>query len=86
MGWLAVVLSSAALACLAIPEIGMFIAMGLAIMATAVGYVGYRRHSSSGWMRLTGAAGVTLGAVALVLSSVKYGVTLAALSRLEGML
>jgi len=86
MGWLAVFLASTALMSLAFPNAGVFVAMGLAIFATALGFVSYRRTSSTGWMRLTGAAGATLGAIALLLSSVKYGVTLAALSRLEGML
>ncbi len=85
MGWIAIIFASAAMVCLAIPGVGMFLAMGLAILATALGFVGYRRSSSNPWLRLAGAGGATLGVVTMLLSAVNYGVTLAALSRLEGM-
>ena len=86
MGWLAVFLASTALTCLALPGAGMFAAMGLAIFSTALGFVSYRRVTSTGWMRLSGAAGATLGAIVLLLSGIRYGVTLAALSRLQSVL
>lgn len=86
MSWLAAGFAVAAAVALALPSLGMFWAMGLAIFAAALGWLGYQRRETGGWTRLTGAAAVTLAAITLVLSSVKYGMTLAALGRLEGLL
>lgn len=85
MGWLAMICAAAALGSLAVDGAGMFVAMALGIWATGLGLVGYRRRTAAPWLRLAGAAGMGLGAIALLLSGLKYGVTLAALARLEGM-
>gem|GEM_PF-4325783 len=54
MSWLAAGFALAALAALALPSLGMFWAMGLAIFACALGWLGYRRRETGGWMRVMG--------------------------------
>lgn len=86
MGWIALSTAAAGLLCAVLPNPGMFLAMGLGIFAVAAGWLGYRRRTSSSRARLAGAGAVTLGLLSLALGVTRYGLTLAALRRIENLL
>ena len=93
MGWLALVLGVAGLCAALLPAPGMFVAMGLGIAGIGVGWVGYHRRTSPpgrrrgpGAPRLAAAGAIAIAALALVLAGVRYGLTLAAIDRIERML
>ena len=86
MGWLALVLGAGAIVAALLPAPGMFVAIALGIAGIGVGWVGYRRRAEPGPRRLAGAAGIAIGALALALAIVRYGLTLAAVDRIERML
>jgi hypothetical protein len=86
MGWIALVTAIAALVAALLPSPGMFLAMGLGIGALGLGWTGYRRREEPGPRRLAGAAGIALAVLALGLGGLRYGLTLAAVDRLERML
>ena len=85
MGWLALCLAMVGAVSTALPAPGMFVAMCSGILAIGVGIVGYRRRQDAGWSRLAGAGGIAIGLVALGLAFTRYGLTLAALRRLENL-
>jgi hypothetical protein len=85
MGWLALVIAAIGGVCVALPGPGMFVAMGLGLFAIAAGAVGYRRLAAPGPARLAGAAAITVGSIALVLSAARYALTLAAVRKLESL-
>jgi hypothetical protein len=64
----------------------MYLAMGLGLFAAAAGWVGYSRRQDPGPARLAGAGALTVGVIALTLAATRYGLTLAALDRIERML
>ena len=70
-----------ALAVIALPGVGKYLAMGVGILAIGAGVIGWRRGTSRA--RLMGAAGVALGVVAVLLGATKLGLTLVALDRLS---
>lgn len=86
LGWLALTLAAAGLVCVVVPGPGMYLALGLGIFGGAAGWVGYRRVDDPGPARLAGAGAMTLGCLALVLGSLRYGLTLAAIGKLESLL
>lgn len=86
MGWLALVLGAGALVAALLPAPGMFVAMGLGIAAIGAGWTGYRRRDEPGPRRLAGAAAVAVGAIGLGLGLARYGLTLAAIDRIERLL
>ncbi len=86
MGWLALIAACAGAVCLALPWPGMFLAMGFGIGAIGTGLSGWRRRADPGPARLAGAGAITIGAVALLLAGVKYGLTLVAIGKIEGLL
>jgi hypothetical protein len=86
MGWFALVTALAALVAAVLPAPGMFLAMGLGISALGLGWAGYRRRDDAGPRRLAGAAGLAIAVLALGLAGVRYGLTLAAVDRLERLL
>ena len=85
MGWLALCVAVVGAVSAALPGAGMFVAMGFGILAIGVGAVGYRRRQDAGWSRLAGAGGIAIGLVAVGLAFTRYGLTLAALRRLENL-
>lgn len=85
MGWLALAIAVIGAVAAALPGSGMFVAMGLGIFAIGAGAVGYRRGQDPGWSRLAGAGGIALGVLAVGLAFTRYGVTLAAVRRLESL-
>ena len=86
LGWLALCAAFAGAVCLALPWPGMFLAMGLGIAAVGTGITSWRRRADPGPARLAGAGAITIGAAALLLASVKYGLTLVAIGKIEGLL
>lgn len=86
LGWPALALAATGLLCACLPAPGMYLAMGLGIFAAAAGWVGYQRRQDPGPARLAGAGAMTVAVITLVLAVTRYGLTLAALDRLERML
>lgn len=77
-------ISAAVAVCL--PVWGLFAAMALGIGAVGTGAIAYRRRHEAGHRRLWGAAAVTVGALVLLLAAARYGLTLAAVDRLESLI
>lgn len=86
MGPLALLLAVVSSAALVVPSPGMFVAMGLGIFAVGTGLVGYRRRTDRSSARLAGAAAIAIGGLSVALALTKYGVTLAAISRIQAMI
>ena len=86
MGYLGLGIAMIAIVSALMPTPGMFIGMGLAILALGVGWVGYRRGSDPGWARLAGAGAITIAVLALLISGTRYALTLWAIDRLESLL
>jgi hypothetical protein len=86
MAILSLVLGVLASAALALPASGKFLALGLGILTVATGALAYRRGSGQARPRLTAAAAITLGLVAILLGGAKIALTLAAVDRLEQLL
>src|ERR1043166_8075942 len=70
----------------ALPSPGLFVAIGLGIAAIGAGWVGYQRKADPGFSRLAGVAALTVGAVACLLGTVRVGLALAAIDRIDRML
>ena len=81
MGWFSLLTAALAAVCVALPGAGLYAAMGLGLFATATG-LGAFRHDLAPRARLAGAGAATLGSLALLLASLRYGLALAALSAL----
>ncbi|MBI4509863.1 MAG: hypothetical protein HY698_09515 [Deltaproteobacteria bacterium] len=81
MGYMALVLSLAAVLLVAVPGIGKFLSLGIGIMACGLGFFGFRHGAASA--RLCSAGAIALGFVALLLGGAKIGLTVLALDRLE---
>ncbi len=81
MGWLSLMSAALAAVCVALPGAGLYAAMGLGLFATATG-LGAFRHDRGARARLAGAGAATIGALAVLLASLRYGLALAALSAL----
>lgn len=86
MSWIALLLGAGATVAVLLPAPGMFVAMGLGIAGIGVGWIGLGRRGTPGARRLVGAGGLTIAAIALVLALVRYGLTLAAVDRIERLL
>jgi hypothetical protein len=84
MGWLALAVAAAGALFVALPG-GMYAAMSLAILAIALGGLAYRQRRARGSARLAGAAGLTVGSIALALAAAQYALTWAALDHLASM-
>lgn len=82
MGRLAFLVAAAAAGLVALPGVGKFLAVGLGVLAIALGLVAWRRRSARPGTRLEGAAAVTVGAVAVLLGGSKVALTLVAVERL----
>lgn len=86
MGYVSLACATLGLCAIALAGLGKFLAIGLGLFALACGLVGYRQAGSETRRRLSGAAGMALGALALLLGATKVGLTLLALDRLEHLL
>lgn len=65
---------------------GPFLAIGLAIAAIGTGFVGFRRTSAAGGVRLLAAGAITVGVIALMLGALRVGLSLAAIDHIAAML
>jgi len=83
---IALALSFAAIGAVTARVPGPYLAIGLAIAAIGTGIVGYRRLAAPGGLRLLAAGAITVGAIALVLGTVRVGLTLAAIDHVADML
>jgi hypothetical protein len=79
-------IGAAVAVCAPAAGLGMFLAMGLGIGAIGTGAVAYRRRTDPGARRLWGTAAIAVGALALMLAAVRYGLALAAVEHLETLL
>ena len=86
MGYLSLVCALAGALVVAVDGMGKYLAVGLGLFAIAAGIAGYRRLQARPRRRLAGAAGVTLGTVAVLLGGAKVTLTLLALERMRSML
>lgn len=74
-----------ALIAAALPSPGLYVALGLGILAIGLGWVGYGERTAPGFRRLAAAAAITVGAVAVLLGGARVVLVLAAIDRLQGM-
>ena len=86
MGGLALLVAVAGAASVALPGVGKYLAIGLGILAVALGGLAYVRRDVRAGVRLAGAAGAAVGGVALLLGGVKVALTLLAIERLAAVL
>ena len=61
---------------------GMYLAMGLGLLAVGGGLAGFRRPEAPGGARLAAASAAALGGLSVLLAVAKYALTLAAVSAL----
>ena len=85
MGRTSLGLATIAIVCTALPNPGMFVGLGLAVFACVAGWLAYRRRDDPSPARLAGAGGLFISVLALSLNGAKFGLTMAALSRLESL-
>ena len=69
-----------------LPGPGMYLGLGAGIAALGWGWAGWADRSARGGIRLTSAAAAALGTIALLLSGLRIGLTIAAIDRIERML
>jgi hypothetical protein len=86
MALLSLLCGALASAAVAVPGSGKYLALGLGIFAAAAGALAYRQAVGKARPRLTAAAAITLGLVAVLLGGAKIALTLAATARLEQLL
>jgi hypothetical protein len=86
MGFFALALALGAMLAAVLPHPGIYLGMGLGILAFGLGLVGYRRHTARPAARLSGAAAMTLACFALLMSGLRYWAMLTAIERLEDLL
>lgn len=83
---LALALAVGALIAAALPTPGLYLALGLGIGATGLGWTGYRQKAAPGFSRLAGAAAMALGLVGFLLGAVRVVLSLAAIGHIDRML
>jgi hypothetical protein len=86
VGPAALALAVLSLAALWLPVAGMYLALGLAIVAVASGWLGYRRRREPGARRLMAAGGLTVGALGGLLAAAKIVLTLLAIDAMGDLL
>jgi hypothetical protein len=82
----AITLAMAAMVAVWLPGVGLYVAMGAAILACAVAVVGFRQRHRPGAARLVAAGALTVATMALTLAIVRYALTLVAIDKLERLL
>jgi hypothetical protein len=82
VAFVSLALALAALVAGALPHPGMFVAIGLAIAAAGMGWLGWRRRGAPGAQRLTAAVGLGVAVIALALGAARYAITLFAVTKL----
>jgi hypothetical protein len=86
MAHVALVIALGAVIAAAVPSPGLFLAIGLGIAAIGTGWLGYRRAGDPGFIRLAGAAAITVGGIAALLGMLRVALALAALDHLDRLL
>jgi hypothetical protein len=71
-------------ACVAAP--GQLVAIGFGIAAVGLGWMAYRRRTSTGSARLGGAAAITVGLIGFGLGVARVAIILAAIRHVEALL
>ena len=82
---IALVTGLGALVAAALPSPGLYVALGLGILAIGLGWIGYRQRTAPGAHRLAAAAAITVGAAAVLLGALRVILVVAAIDRLQGM-
>ena len=85
MARIALLVAAGAMVAAALPSPGLFVAIGLGIVAIGIGWLAFRRPGP-GFPRLAGAAAVTVGALGCVLGMLRVALALAALDHLDRLL
>jgi hypothetical protein len=83
---LALACAIGSLVAVSLPSPGLFVALGLGIVAIGAGWVGFARRASPGAARLAAAAAITLGGLGFALGAVRVVLVLLAISHVDGML
>ncbi|MDX2093445.1 MAG: hypothetical protein SFX73_36715 [Kofleriaceae bacterium] len=69
-----------------VPSPGLFVALGLGLAAIGTGWVGYRQRAAPGGLRLVAAGAITLGAIGLLLGTLRVVLVIAALDHVGRMI
>jgi hypothetical protein len=83
---LAVALALVAAVAAFLPLPGIYLAMGTGLVAVTMGWLGWRRRTARGPLRLWAAAAITIALFALIVATTRYGLILAVIGRLQKML
>jgi hypothetical protein len=83
MSQAALALALAAVVAAALPAPGLYVALGLGILAIGAGWAGYRRLGDPGFRRLAGAAAITVGAIGVALGALRVALVLVAIDHLD---
>ena len=82
MAYIALAIAVVAAISAVLPTPGMFVGMGLAILAIGLGAVGYRQRTAPGSARLVAALAIVVACIGLLIAGVRYGLTLWAIDRI----
>ena len=83
---LALACALASLVAAALPSPGLFVALGLGVLAVGAGWVGFARREAPGAARLGAAAAITLGGLGFALGAVRVVLVLLAIRHVDQML
>jgi hypothetical protein len=86
MARIALILAFAAMAAAGLPSPGLYLAIGLGIGAIGCGWLGFTERTAPGGRRIAAAAAISVGALGVVLGTVRVVMVLAAIDRIDGML
>ena len=86
MARLALTLAFSAMVAAGLPSPGLYLAIGLGIAAIGTGWLGYTDRPAPGARRLAAAAAITVGALGVLLGSIRVVMTLVAIDRIDRLL
>ncbi len=69
-----------------LPSPGLYVALGLGIVAIGCGAVAFARRDAPGPARLAAAGAITVGAIGFVLGAVRVAIVLAAIAHVDRMI
>lgn len=82
----ALILAFGAVLAAGLPSPGLYLAIGLGIAAMGSGWLAFSRRTARGGSRIAAAAAITVGAMGMLLGSVRVVMVLAAIDRIDRML
>ena len=82
----ALILAFGAVLAAGLPSPGLYLAIGLGIAAIGTGWLAFSRRTAPGGSRIAAAAAITVGAMGMLLGSVRVVMVLAAIDRIDRML